>query len=90
MLEQLHDQPPEMLPLHQDDFLEPLRDQIDAAEQVAEVADAAEPIVFAPLLGEQRQTQLVLACQCPSAELGEESRVALAVFGKTNVHLKDA
>ena len=45
-----------------------------------------------PLLGEQRQTQLVLACQCPSAELGEESRVALAVFkfGKTNVHLKEA
>jgi len=43
-----------------------------------------------PLLGEQRQTQLVLACQCPSAELGEESWIAVAVLGKTNVHLKDA
>jgi len=81
MLEQLHAQPPEMLPLHQDDFLEPLRDQIDAAEQVAEVADAAEPIVFAapPVNAADVATGNAAAGAAAAAVLDDERFLAVAV-----------
>ena len=81
MLEQLHDQPPAMLPLHQDDFLEPLRDQIDAAEQVAEVADAAEPIVCAapPVNAADVATGNAAAVAAAAAVLDDERFLAVAV-----------
>ena len=81
MLEQLHDQHPEVLPLHQDDFLEALRDQIDAAEQAAEVADAAEAIVFAapPVNAADVATENAAAAAAAAAVLDDERFLAVAV-----------